>query len=132
MRLNSAAGSLPQHSRSSNNISKGFAMYTRIAEFVLKPDKLDDFRHIIAREVYPVLRGQPGFVDVVAAIADDNPYRVLSITFWQNKDDADRYGAEQYGTVIDSLAACLERTPQVGSYTVDQSTHCTIAAGKAA
>lgn len=107
-------------------------MFTRIAEFMLKPDKIDEFRAIFARDIYPVLRRQPGFVEVVGLISDENPYKFLSITFWRSKNEADRYGAEQYEMLIDCLTACLDRIPEVRSFTVDRSAVYEIAAGKAA
>lgn len=107
-------------------------MFTRIAEFTLKPDKVDDFRRIFAHDIYPVVQRQPGLVDLAGLISNDNPYVFWSITFWRSKDEADRYGAEHYGSLVDALASCLERIPEVHSFTVEHSSFYEIAAGKAA
>ncbi|HYG97964.1 MAG TPA: antibiotic biosynthesis monooxygenase [Terriglobales bacterium] len=107
-------------------------MFTRIVEFTLKRDKVDDFRRILTRDIHPVLKQQAGFVDVVGLVSESDPYTVISITFWHTKNEAERYGAEQYPRFIDMVRPFLQAAPIIRSFTVQDSTFYKIAAGKAA
>ena len=107
-------------------------MFTRIVECHVKPERKDDFENKLRNEVLPILQKQPGFVDLIALEPEDGSDRQLSISFWNNKQDAERYQRDHYSRIVDSIKPFLKRDPQVQTYTVAHSTPHRIVASKVA
>jgi quinol monooxygenase YgiN len=107
-------------------------MFTRIVECHVKPEKREDFTHKLRNDVLPVLQKQPGFVDLIGLTSETEPERLLSVSFWNNKEDAERYHREHYNRIVDMLRPMLKRDPQINNYTVDTSTTHRIAVSRAA
>jgi len=107
-------------------------MFTRIVECQVKPEKRDEFSNKLRNEVLPILQKQPGFVDLIELVSENNPERIVSVSFWKNKEDAERYHREHYNRITEMLKPNLKRDPTVETFTVDTSTTHRIAAGKAA
>jgi|SRR5215470_23807 len=107
-------------------------MFTRIVECHAKPDKRDELSNKIRNEILPILQKQPGFVDLIALKHENNQERVVSISVWNSKEDAERYHREQFNRIVDLLKPLLKTTPTVDNFTVDTSTSHRVAAGRAA
>jgi heme-degrading monooxygenase HmoA len=107
-------------------------MFTRIVEVTTKAGKARDLARTINDKVLTLLRTQPGFVDEVILISDQNPDRVLAMSFWNNREDAEKYNREMFPKVNEIIRASLEGAPTVQTFDVEQSTAHRIAAGKAA
>ena len=107
-------------------------MYTRIVECHVKPEKKDEFNNKLRNEVLPILSKQPGFVDLVGLLQETDPERQLAISFWNSKQDAERYHRENYNRITDMLRPYLKTDPKVETYNVDTFASRRIAAGKAA
>jgi heme-degrading monooxygenase HmoA len=103
-------------------------MFTRIVECHVKPERKQEFENKLRNEVLPILQKQPGFVDLIALEPEDGGERQLSISFWNTKQDAERYQREQYARITDTLKPFLKRDPQVQTYTVAHSTVHSVAA----
>ena len=58
--------------------------------------------------------------------------RVLALSFWKTREDAERYQREQYNSVRDALQPLLEAEPVVRTFEVHSSTGHKITASKAA
>lgn len=56
----------------------------------MKPDKKDDFTHKLRNDVLPILQKQPGFVDLIGLVSENDLERIVSVSFWNGKQDADR------------------------------------------
>ena len=65
-------------------------------------------------------------------VSDAEPNRILGVSFWNTKDDAEHYDREQYPKIHDSVRHLLETDPVVRTFDVHTSTGHRIAAGKAA
>jgi heme-degrading monooxygenase HmoA len=107
-------------------------MFTRIVECHVKPERKDEFETKLRNEVLPILQKQPGFVDLIALQPEDDSDRQVSISFWNTKQDAERYQRDQFSRITDSIKPLLKREPMVQTYTVAHSTPHRIAASKAA
>ena len=107
-------------------------MFTRFVECQVKPDKKDDFTNKLRNDVLPILQKQPGFVDLISLVSDDDPERVVSVSFWNSKQDAERYNREHFNRISEMLKPVLKRDPVVDTFNVDTWTTRRIAAGKAA
>jgi quinol monooxygenase YgiN len=107
-------------------------MYTRFVECNVKPEKRDDFTNKLRNDVLPILQKQPGFVDLIGLVSEGDPERIVSVSFWNSKQDAERYQREHYNRIVEMLKPTLKREPTVDTFNVDTWTAHRIAAGKAA
>ena len=107
-------------------------MFTRVVEISTKHGKSHETANTINEKVLPILRQQSGFLDETVLTSDVESNRVLALSFWKTKEDADRYHREHYARVTDILSPLLEGPPEVSTFNVHTSTPNKIAAGKAA
>jgi quinol monooxygenase YgiN len=107
-------------------------MFTRIVECHVKPEKREEFTNKLRNDVLPILQKQPGFVDLIGLSSEDDRERIVSVSFWNTKEDAERYHKEHYTRIVEMLKPTLRRDPTVETFNVDTSTTHRIAAGKAA
>jgi quinol monooxygenase YgiN len=82
-------------------------MFLRILSVSIQPGKIDAFRRIYTDEVIPVLRNLKGcrFAFLTESVEEEN--KVLCITIWESKEDADAY--EKSGR-YDELIGKLQHT----------------------
>jgi heme-degrading monooxygenase HmoA len=107
-------------------------MFTRIVEVTAKSRKAKELSNTINDKVLPILKKQAGFVDETVLVSDPEPNRVLAISFWNTREDAERYQEEQYPAVHDMVRHLLETEPVVRTFNVDSSTTHKISHEKAA
>ena len=107
-------------------------MFTRTVEVTAKSGKARELTSTINEKVLPILKKQKGFVDETVLVSDTEDNRVLSLSFWNSKEDAERYQREQYPAIHEMIRHLLEVEPVVRTFNVDSSTTHRIAAGKAA
>jgi len=107
-------------------------MYTRIVECHVKPETRDEVEKRMRNEVLSVLQKQPGFVDLIALESEDETERLVAISFWNTKHDAERYHREHYPRVAEILKPYLTSDPRVETFNVGHSTAHRISADEAA
>ena len=107
-------------------------MFTRVVELTSKPRKSRELSSLINDTIVPILRKQAGFVDEIVLVSDADSDRVLALSFWSKREDAERYQREQYDSVRETLHSALEAEPVVRTFEVHTSTTHSIAPGKAA
>jgi len=107
-------------------------MFTRIVECYVKAEQREEFRKRIQSVVLPILESQVGFVDLLALSSEDEPERMLAISFWRSRGDEERYHREHYQEIVDGLRPLLRDDPSIEFYNVDASTTHRIQLGKAA
>jgi len=107
-------------------------MFTRTVEVTPKSGKARELANTINDKVLPILKKQKGFVDETVLVSDTEDNRVLSLSFWNSKEDAERYQREQYPAIHEMVRHLLEAEPVIRIFNVDSSTTHRIAAGKAA
>jgi heme-degrading monooxygenase HmoA len=107
-------------------------MFTRVVDITTKPGKSHEVANTINEKVLPILRQQVGFLDETVLTSDMESNRVLALSFWKTKEDAERYERERYAKVAEMLSNLTETSPTVRTFNVHTSTPHKIAAGKAA
>src|SRR5260370_8439173 len=96
-------------------------MFTRTVEVTTKPGKARDLSTLINDKVLPILKKQTGFADETLLVSDKEPDRVLAISFWNTKEDAERYHRAQYPAVQHMIRPLLHPDPIVRTFNVDSS-----------
>jgi heme-degrading monooxygenase HmoA len=107
-------------------------MFTRVVEVTSRTGKARDLTRTVNERVLPILKNQPGFLDEITLVSDEDPNRILAISFWKSREHAENYHREQFSNVTQIISNLLEGTPQVRTFEVENSTIQKIAAGKAA
>jgi heme-degrading monooxygenase HmoA len=107
-------------------------MFTRVVELTSKSGKARELCNTIDDKVLPILRRQAGFVDETVIVSDTDPNRVLALSFWQTREDAQRYEREQFDAVQKTVQHLLETAPEVRTFNVHTSTAHKLASEKAA
>jgi heme-degrading monooxygenase HmoA len=107
-------------------------MFTRIVELTTKPGKNKQLSDTINDKILPILKKQRGFVDEIVLVSDKEDNRVVSLSFWKTKDDAEEYHRAEYQKVKETVQNLLEGEPMIRTFDVHSSITHRIAAGKAA
>ena len=107
-------------------------MLTRVVELTSKFGKSKELADTIDEKALPILEKQRGFVDEMVLVSDVEPNRIVGISFWNSKADAEQYHREQFPKIHDLVRHLLETDPVVRTFDVHTSTTHRIEAGKAA
>jgi len=107
-------------------------MFTRVVELTSKSGKSKELSNTINEKAIPILKKQRGFQDEIVLVSDTEPNRVLGISFWDTREDAERYHREQFPTIQDSVRHLLEFEPVVRTFNVHTYISQKIAAHMAA
>jgi len=107
-------------------------MYNHTVSFHVLPDTSSLTRDIIHEEILPVLRKQPGLVDLLVLQSSDEPCEFIVSTFWETQDHAENHHRYVYSELMALLKMHMDGEAKVRFYSVDTSTAHHIAAGVAA
>src|SRR5215475_10796210 len=66
-------------------------MFTRVVELTSTSGKSKELANAIDEKAVPILKKQRGFVDEMVLVSATEPDRILGISFWNTKDDAEQY-----------------------------------------
>ncbi len=66
-------------------------MFTRVVHCTLKPERRTEFNQVLQEKVLPEIESQVGFISLIGLMSDEKPDHALAITFWNSRQDADRY-----------------------------------------
>jgi heme-degrading monooxygenase HmoA len=87
----------------------------------LKPNTLTEFTNLMEREILPWLRTQEGFLDLII-LAVPTAREVATISFWDDKGNAQAYNASGYPEAVKVLEKLLDGPPYVKTFDVVSST----------
>ena len=96
-------------------------MFARSVTMRLKPNSVAEFNRTFEKEILPLLQKQKGFQDAISLVAS-NGSKVVGISLWDQKEDAEAYNLTTYTEVQKILSRGIEGTPQVQTYEVSMST----------
>ncbi|MGC2210842.1 MAG: antibiotic biosynthesis monooxygenase [Candidatus Korobacteraceae bacterium] len=107
-------------------------MFTRVVELLCKPGKTAELTRTASEKILPILRKQQGFQDEIVLTSNTDPSRVMALSFWTRREDAERYQREQYQQIAEMLLPFCEERPIIATFDVNASTVHHIEFGKAA
>ncbi len=107
-------------------------MFTRVVELNSKPGKSKDLSNAINEKIMPILQKQDGFMDEIVLVSNTEPDRVLALSFWKSRDDAERYQRQQYKNVVENLGPLIGAEPHVRTFEAYNSGGLKLIAGRAA
>src|ERR1700688_1388793 len=96
-------------------------MFARIGEFIPKLEQKDEFVKVLRNEVLPILKKQTGFLEILAFVPETKTEKMITITLWAEKRDAERYERETYSKVEGILKPYLTTPVTYKHYNVETS-----------
>ncbi|MFZ0998865.1 MAG: hypothetical protein WAO17_11740, partial [Candidatus Sulfotelmatobacter sp.] len=95
-----------------------------ILDCEVKLEKKEEFVKIIKNEVLPILKKQTGFLEILPFFPEKmKEEKVITISLWTTKADAERYEREFYPKVLNIVKPFLT-TPVNVSYHKLETTLC--------
>ena len=94
-------------------------MFARIVEFIPKLEKKEELVKVIRNEVLPILKKQTGFMEVLPFFPETKTEKVIAITLWMEKRDAERYEREAFPKIEEILQPYLTTPITFKAYTVE-------------
>lgn len=82
-------------------------MFARIIEFIPKLEKKEELVKVVRNEVLPILKKQTGFLEVLPFFPEIKNEKVITVTLWMEKRDAERYEREVFPKVEEILMPYL-------------------------
>ncbi len=92
---------------SSQDIKKSEAMYMRLLSLNIQPGKFEEFQEIYTKEIFPILKAVKGCRYTYLTGNDDNPNEAISITIWNNREDAEKYEKEVFASLLEKAQPTL-------------------------
>jgi heme-degrading monooxygenase HmoA len=91
-------------------------MFARNAHFRVKSLSMAaEFARTFQKEVVPLLRAQEGFKGEVM-LSNPGSLERITISLWENKDDAEAYHTNVYPKVLKVLAKVIDGTPKIRTF----------------
>jgi hypothetical protein len=87
-------------------------------EFVAKPAKAMELRSAISDRVMPLLRERSGFINTILLTSQNEPRRLLAITFWKTSEDARQAIWEEIPLLCELLAPLVDSCSRVRGFHV--------------
>ncbi len=94
-------------------------MVARVLEIAPMPEKINELIQVLNRQVVPILKQQPGFVETLVFAPESPTDRIMSITFWMEKHSAEKYAKEAYPKVEGIISPFLSVPITVKTYAVE-------------
>jgi quinol monooxygenase YgiN len=96
-------------------------MFARILEFVPKQEKKEEFIRVMKNEVLPILKKQTGFLEILPFFPEVKNEKMVTISLWTEKKDAERYEREAFVKVEETLKPYLTTPITFRHYMVETS-----------
>ncbi len=94
-------------------------MFARMIEFFPRIEMKEELLKTIRKEVLPILKKEHGFLEILPLIPDVKTEKIIGITLWNEKRDAERYERETYAKVEEILKPYMVAPVTIRHYTVE-------------
>ena len=95
-------------------------MFAGILAFELKLEKKEEFVKVLKDQVLPILKKQIGFLEILPFFPEKmKAGKVIAITLWTTRRDAERYEREFYPKALDILKPFLTTPVNVNYYKLE-------------
>jgi len=90
-------------------------MFARVTEYTPKLEKKDELIKMVRQEILPILKKQPGFLELLPLVPEITSEKFITIGLWTGKTEAEKFVKEVFPKVEQMLKPFLT-TPT--AYTV--------------
>jgi hypothetical protein len=102
-----------------SNLRKEIVMFACILEVTPKFEKKEEFIKTVRLEVLPILKKQAGFIELLPFVPEIKNEKVIAITLWNEKYEAEKYVREVFPRVEEILKPYLSTPITVKMYNVE-------------
>ncbi|HTW56716.1 MAG TPA: hypothetical protein VMD99_01155 [Terriglobales bacterium] len=74
-------------------------MFARLVEVPIYAEKKSELVKTVRREIVPILKKQPGFVELLPLFPENAGEKMIAITLWTEKRHAEKYAKEVFPKV---------------------------------
>jgi quinol monooxygenase YgiN len=78
-------------------------MFARILEFTPKMEKKDELIKTVRREIIPILKKQPGFLELLPFEPEIVNEKTVVVTLWTEKYEAEKYVKDVFPALSENL-----------------------------
>lgn len=96
-------------------------MFARIAEFIPKVGTKEELIKVVRKEVLPILKEQPGFLEMLPFFPESTTEKTFTVTLWTEKKEAERYEQTVYPKVAEIVKPYLSTPITFKHYVVETS-----------
>ena len=96
-------------------------MFVRQVTAHFKPDTFDLFNRRLENDVIPLLKKQKGFRDELSFFDKEND-EAVALSFWDTKQDAEKYQRDIYPQISKKMEETIEGTPEIRTFEVNNAT----------
>ena len=90
-------------------------MFTQVVELTAKPSKTKKLRDAVIEMILPILKKQRGLQGEITLASDTDPNQMLVLSFWNSREDAERFHCEQFSQIAEMLRPLCKCDPFCGS-----------------
>ena len=94
-------------------------MFARILEVTPKLEMKDELIKMVRQEILPILKKQPGFLELLPFVPEIANEKVVAITLWAEKYEAEKYVREVFPKVEQILKPFIASPVAIKTYTVE-------------
>lgn len=94
-------------------------MFARILEFTPKFEKKDEFVKMIRKDILPIMKKQPGFMEFLPFVPEVKNEKWIAISLWTEKHHAEKYVKDVFPKVEEMLRPYLTTPIVYRPYTVE-------------
>jgi len=91
-------------------------MFARVVEYIPKMQRKDDLIKMVRQEVLPILKKQPGFLELLPLIPENENDKFLTVGLWADKEQAEKFMKSEAFMKIEQKLKVFLDTPT--SYTI--------------
>jgi heme-degrading monooxygenase HmoA len=105
----------------SSLLKKEVLMFVRLTYLGFLPGKIEEAKKIYYDELVPVVKQQKGNLDCTMLEPVDSTDDYISMTLWDNKEDADAYqNSGTYKQLVDRVQALYSKNPVLKVYSTEK------------
>lgn len=93
-------------------------MNARAIEFIAKPGRTEELRNYICENVAPLLRKHAGFINAMVLTSQEEPRRVVALTFWDGAQETDVEGQEESALDGEIMSPAIDSCSRIRTYKV--------------
>ena len=93
--------------------------YIRNVSFTVKAGKTAELNTVLANEILPTMKTQPGFKHELGMLNGTN---AVSLSVWTDKTSAEKYHTATYPELLKKLSPFIDGTPEITNYDLAVST----------
>jgi quinol monooxygenase YgiN len=94
-------------------------MFARILEITPKTGKREELMTTVRQEVLPIMKKQPGFLELIPFVPEVTNERVITISLWNEKHEAEKYMKEVFPKVEQIVKPFLAAPVMFKAYNVE-------------